>query len=187
MRLLPEQGLFSTDVELLNEAWTAAQVEALIGTLDLAFSGDYLLAETWERLRRAFYFLDNLNAGANIAATFAAAAMGPSHAKTLKELLRSKFGEETWLTLSAEIQDVLRERKRDALAAYLLTRPQPADVPSGKWENTNDLYAYYLLDVEMSACMLTSRLVQDSGSVQLFVQRCFMGLRAARGGAGRRC
>ena len=32
-------------------------------------------------------------------------------------MLRSKFGAETWLTLSTEIQDVLRERKRDALAA----------------------------------------------------------------------
>jgi len=108
--------------------------------------------------------------------TFAAAAMSDAHAKTLKELLRSKFGSETWLTLSAEIQDVLRERKRDTLAAYLLTQPKPADAPSGKWENTNDLYAYYLLDVEMSSCQLTSRLVQASGSVQLFVQRCFMGL-----------
>ena len=52
----------------------------------------------------------------------------------------------------------------------------PLDAPSGKWENTNDLYAYYLLDVEMCSCQLTSRLVQASGSVQLFVQRCFMGL-----------
>jgi hypothetical protein len=53
------------------------------------------------------------------------------------------------------------------------TTPPP---PSGKWESTNDVYAYYLLDVEMSACQLTSRLVQASGSVQLFVQRCHMGL-----------
>ena len=113
-------------------------------------------------------------------------AMSEAHAKTLKELLRSKFGAETWLTLSAEIQDVLRERKRDALAAYLLTQPKPADAPSGKWENTNDLYAYYLLDVEMSSCQLTSRLVQGSGSVQLFVQRCFMGLEPDVESEGRR-
>jgi hypothetical protein len=171
-----EQELFSADIEILNEAWPAAQTQALIAALDLAFPSDYLLAESWERLRRAFYFLENLNAGAEIVRTFAAAAMTFGHAKTLKELLRSKFGEETWLTLSAEIQDVLRERKRDALAAYLLTQPPPDEVPSGKWENTNDLYAYYLLDVEMSACMLTSRLVQGSGSIQLLVQRCFMGL-----------
>lgn len=167
---------FAADAELLNEDWPAADVERLVASLDLLFAADYLLAETWERLRRAFYFLDSLNAGADTAATFAAAAMTEQHAKTLKELLRSKFGAETWLELSAEIQDVLRERKRDALAAFRLTQPQPPDAPTGKWENTNDLYAYYLLDVEMSACQLTSRLVQASGSVQLFVQRCFMGL-----------
>ena len=167
---------FAADVEQMNEAWLAADIETLVASLDLAYPTDYLLAETWERLRRAFYFLGNLNAGTIVVRTFAAATMGPADAKTLKELLRGKFGSEMWLTLSAEIQDALREHKRDALAAYLLTQPEPADAPSGKWENTNDLYAYYLLDVEMTSCQFTSRLVQGSGSVQLFVQRCFMGL-----------
>lgn len=171
---------FSSDVQRLNDAWLAADVEALTTSFDLVYPDDYLLAESWERLGRAFYFLASLNVGADTAKTFADAGMSDTHAKTIKELLRSKFGTETWLTLSAEIQDVLRERKRDALAAYLLTHPlpdpKPADAPSGKWENTNDLYAYFLLDVEMSSCQLTSRLVQASGSVQLFVQRCFMGL-----------
>ena len=167
---------FAADVERVNEAWRAVDVEALTASLDLTYPADYLLAESWERLRRAFYFLDSLNAGAATVKTFAAAAMTSAQAKAIKELLRSKFGAETWVTLSAEIQDVLREHKRDALAAYILTQPKPADAPSGKWENTNDLYAYYLLDVEMSSCQLTSRLVQGSGSVQLFVQRCFMGL-----------
>ena len=167
---------FALDVERLNEAWLAADVEALTASLDLTYPADYLLAESWERLRRSFYFLDNLNGGTDTVKTFAAATMSNTHAQTVKELLRSKFGTETWLTLSAEIQDVLRERKRDALAAYLLTQVKPTDAPTGKWENTNDLYAYYLLDVEMSSCQLTSRLVQGSGSVQLFVQRCFMGL-----------
>jgi len=166
---------FAVDVERLNENWLADDVEALITSLDMTYPANYLLAESWERLRRAFYFLDNLNASANTVKEFAAPAMTDVDAKTIKELLRSKFGVETWLMLSTEIQDVLRERKRDALAAYLLTKP-PAEAPTGKWENTNDLYAYYLLDVEMSSCQLTSRLVQASGSVQLFVQRCFMGL-----------
>lgn len=174
-------AVFAADIERLNENWRAADALSLVGTvsldgaLDLAYPADYLLAESWERLRRAFYYLDTLDAGPDIVKTFAAPAMSDTHAATLKELMRSKFGSETWLTLSAEIQDVLRERKRDALAAYLLTQP-PARPPSQKWENTNDLYAYYLLDIEMSSCQLTSRLVQASGSVQLFVQRCFMGL-----------
>jgi len=167
---------FADDVQLLNEAWTDVNVESLIASLDLAYPNDYLRAENWERLRRAFYFVDSLNVGVETVKDFAAATMTEDHAKTLKELLRSKFGSDTWLTLSAEIQDALRERKRDALAGYLLAKLTPANPPTLKWENTNDLYAYYLLDVEMSSCQLTSRLVQASGSVQLFVQRCFMGL-----------
>jgi len=166
---------FAADVQLLNEDWLALDVVKLTASLDLAYPADYLLAESWERLRRAFYFLDNLNAGTDTVKDFAASTMTVDHAKKIKELLRSKFGAETWLGLSADIQDTLRERKRDALAAYLLTQP-PTDAPTGKWVNANDLYAYYLLDVEMSSCQLTSRLVQASGSVQLFVQRCFMGL-----------
>jgi hypothetical protein len=170
------EQLFAADAALLNEDWPAADVEALVNSLDLLFPSDYLLAESWERLGRAFYFAGKLNAGTDTLKSFAAAAMDETHARALKDLLRSKYGAETWLDLSAEIQDALRERKRDALAAYLLAAPQPVDAPSGKWEDANDLYAYYLLDVEMCSCQLTSRLVQASGSVQLFVQRCFMGL-----------
>jgi len=167
---------FAKDVELLNESWNASDIDKLTQALNITYPANYLLAESWERLRRALYFLDNLNSGVDTVKKFAAVAMSDSEAKTLKELLRSKFGSETWLTLCTEIQDALRERKRDALAAYLLTQSMPTDAPSKKWENTNDLYAYYLLDVEMNSCQPTSRLVQGSGSVQLFVQRCFMGL-----------
>ncbi|MCG7405328.1 neuraminidase-like domain-containing protein [Caballeronia zhejiangensis] len=167
---------FAADVERVNDAWLAANTAALIGAVDLAYPKDYLLAETWERMRRVFYFVDSLNGGVATIKPFAAATMGAVESHTLKGLLRSKFGGDAWLSLSADIQDVLRERKRDALSAYLLSQPKPADAPSGKWENTSDLYAYYLLDVGMCSCQLTSRLVQASGSAQLFVQRCFMGL-----------
>ncbi|SFN35978.1 virulence plasmid A protein [Nitrosospira briensis] len=171
-----DKAAFAADVERLYENWPAADVEALTTSLDLVYPAEFLLAENWERLRRVFYFLGNLNASAGTAQSFAAATMASDHAKTLNKLLHSKLGAETWLILSAEIQDVLRERKRDALAAWLLTQTPPADAPSEKRENMNDLYAYYLLDIEMSSCLLTSRLAQASGSVQLFVQRCFMGL-----------
>jgi hypothetical protein len=169
---------FAADVQLVNDAWNADDVKRLTETLDLTYPDDYLLAENWERLHNAFRFLEKLNAGADKAIIFANPIVGEVESDTLKQLLRSKFGSDSWLTLSTEIQDVLRERKRDALVAWLLHqfKPTTPPPPSGKWENTNDVYGYYLLDVEMSACQLTSRLVQASGSVQLFVQRCHMGL-----------
>jgi hypothetical protein len=101
---------FADDVQLLNGAWAAADVEAIVGLegttglLGLAYPHDYLLAENWERLRRVFYFGESLNAGVDTVKTFAAANMTDGHAKALKELLRSKFGLDAWLTLSAEIR-----------------------------------------------------------------------------------
>lgn len=165
-----------TDVELLNGDWLADDVVALSRLAGLGAPATNLLPDSWERLRLAFYYLDSLNARAATVLSFGAAAMTESNAKVLKNLLNSKFGAETWLPLSADIQDALRERKRDALVSYLLSQKMPSDTPSQKWDNTNDLFAYYLLDVEMTSCLLTSRLVQGSGSIQLFVQRCFMGL-----------
>ncbi|MBV8763151.1 MAG: hypothetical protein JO257_38060, partial [Deltaproteobacteria bacterium] len=167
---------FADDVAAFNDTWSANDVAALVSALDAAYPADYYLAETWARIARAFSFARALAASTATADRFAAATMTDADARVLRDLLRAKFGADTWLSLSAQVQDTIRERKRDALAAYLLAQPQPTDAPSGKWDDTNDLYAYYLLDVEMCSCQLTSRLVQGSGSIQLFVQRCFMGL-----------
>ena len=40
----------------------------------------------------------------------------------------------------------------------------------------DELYAHFLIDVEMDPCMLTSRIVLATSSVQLFVQRCLLNL-----------
>jgi len=167
---------FATDAALLNENWRRIDIEDFVVSTGLGYPADFLLAETWQRILRAYSYCDALNAGMDVVRTFAAPTMTEAHAKALAALLRAKLGPETWLTLATEIQDVLRQRKRDALVAFRLTQPKPADLPIDKWENSNDLYGYYLLDVEMSSCQLTSRLVVGSGSIQLFVQRCFMGL-----------
>ena len=38
------------------------------------------------------------------------------------------------------------------------------------------MFALLLIDVEMCSCMATSRIVQATAAVQMFVQRCFLGL-----------
>src|SRR5262245_4107075 len=45
-----------------------------------------------------------------------------------------------------------------------------------KFRDRADIYAYFLLDVEMSGCFRTSRLVCAHGSLQLYVQRCLLNL-----------
>lgn len=168
---------FALDVETLT-AWPRADVQALTAAnaLTTAYPAGYAKAAAWDRLARCFDLLVRLNAAAPNARALAAPAMTAPTSQTLKQLLRGKYEVDQWLDVSKSVQDGLRERKRDSLVDYLLTEPMPADAPSHKWDNAHDLYAYCLIDVEMCACMETSRIVQATNSVQLFVQRCFMGL-----------
>lgn len=87
----------------------------------------------------------------------------------LRTALKARYDEDTWLGTLKEVTDSVRPLKRDALVAHLLAQ-NPA------LASANDLYDHFLVDVEMCACMPSSRIVQAHGTVQLFVQRCLMGL-----------
>jgi hypothetical protein len=74
----------------------------------------------------------------------------------------------SWPKRARGARDELREKQRDALVSAL--------VGSGEFRDTAELFGHFLLDTEMSACQLSSRVQQAIGSVQLFVQRVFLDL-----------
>ena len=92
---------------------------------------------------------------------------GVAAQRLAQTLLRAKNGT-SYLEAMKPVSDVLRERKRGALADYLITREKLRDV--------NDLYDHYLIDTQMSHCMRTSRLTQAIAAVQLYIQRCLLNL-----------
>src|SRR5204863_1892912 len=59
---------------------------------------------------------------------------------------------------------------------YLTTRPITIGSKVINFIDANDLYAYFLIDVEMQADTLISRMVLAHLAVQLFVDRVFLGL-----------
>src|SRR5262249_16390932 len=80
-----------------------------------------------------------------------------------------------WLVAAKPVNDALREKQRDALVAYILAQPDiVAAEPTIK--DANGLFEYFLIDVEMGACMMTSRIKQAISSVQLFIQRCVLNM-----------
>ena len=70
------------------------------------------------------------------------------------------------------VSDALRNERRDALVAYILHH----DPPAPEIETPDQLYEYFLVDVQMDACMQTSRIRLALSTVQLFVTRCLMNL-----------
>ncbi|KAF3936975.1 hypothetical protein ABW19_dt0208542 [Dactylella cylindrospora] len=129
----------------------------------------YVKPETYEKLDIALGFIRTL--GLDFATTWglAKAVLVPEDVKTLRQALKSKYSPSDWLGVLKAVQDPLRKRKRDALVAYLLA-VNPTMVSS------DDLYDYFLIDTQMGSCMQTSRIVQAHATIQLFVQRCLMGL-----------
>ncbi len=88
----------------------------------------------------------------------------------MKQAVRANYEETRWSKVARPLRDGIRVKQRDALVAAVLaqntgmTRKQLADA--------------LLIDIEMSACMMTSRIKQAIGSVQTFVNRAQLELEA---------
>ncbi|BFU96283.1 MAG: protein of unknown function [Nitrospira sp.] len=105
-----------------------------------------------------------------------AARPGPNDAMLARELLRARSDGHTWLQRLKPISDGLRHKQRDALVAYLIANPPANAVAKGLWRDANDLYEHFLIDPQMSACKVSTRILHAISAVQLFVQRCLMNL-----------
>jgi hypothetical protein len=178
-RLVADAGytseLFGADVEALA-GWTAADVKALADGLDIAYPASYRTSDGWRRLNQCFTVLQAVTGNAPALLALSATQSSPAQDESLRSMLRAQYSETDWLASNKTIQDKLRERKRDSLAAYLFAQGAPANAPNSPWTDLNDLFDYFLIDTQMCSCMPTTRIVQAYAAVQLFVQRCLMGL-----------
>lgn len=98
------------------------------------------------------------------------------HLTSLRKSLMAKMTPDTWREFMQPVNDGLRSRKRNALAAYVCWKSQKDSWYPREFFDSNDLYAYYLIDVEMEPDMSVSRIRQALNSIQQFVQRAELGL-----------
>lgn len=111
-----------------------------------------------------------------------AITMAESHQVILAA--KGKHTEDEWGIIAKPLRDTLRKKQRDALAGFVVSHPDPTNVSNVQiWRNENDLYAFLLIDIEMEACMKTSRIKQAICSVQLYIDRVLLGLEYRNGNA----
>lgn len=166
-------GSFNSQFALVT-GWKQAQVEQLENYFTYTFPAAYRDMNNLAKLETGMQYLLQLQTGVTEIADMIKPQLTADDALLTENIIKAMYDRDTWLTKSGEVQLPIRERKRTALARYLINNP-----PAGeKWNNTNDLYSYYLIDVEMGACEVTTRILQAGLSVQLFVQRCLMQLEA---------
>ena len=148
--------------------WDAAVLTDLNAQFNFALV-DYRAPATYLRLGKAVPLLRRLGLSVASGVGVCKAILAEADALLMRGALKARYQDTEWLGVLQDVQDRLREQKRDALVAYLL-------VTNPDLKSSDDLYDYFLIDVEMSSCMPTSRIVQAHATIQLFVTRCLMGL-----------
>jgi peptidoglycan hydrolase-like protein with peptidoglycan-binding domain len=155
--------------------WGAQEVEELTGAggFNLALE-DFHKGQKAARLRAARALGKRLGVSPQKLFDWARNDPSMAQAQEIKNTLKAKYDTEQWLAVAKPIKDVLRERQRAALVSYLVVNPSL--VGKSHVRDATDLYEHFLIDVEMSACQMTTRVKQAISSAQLFVQRALMNL-----------
>jgi hypothetical protein len=154
--------------------WSAADITSLATRLGLVFPGDYKLPETYDALRRLAAMLEATGGSGAQLVGWGVAAPDETTAVSARSVLKSRYSEADWLQIAPKVMDPIRERRSAALQAYLLAqRDGGGNLVYG---DTDALFDHFLIDVQMSSCEVTTRVVQAYAAIQLFVERCLMGL-----------
>ncbi len=99
-------------------------------------------------------------------------------AEDIQRVVRSRYTLSTWPDVVKPLNDVLRENQKAALISHLLVQDQI------RWLGISDadgLFEFFLIDVQMGPLVETSRIKQAIATVQVYVQRCLLGLEDSYG------
>ncbi len=154
-------------------AWNLDNLTALSGPNGFNLSVSSFQDEVaLRRLHDTFELLEQLGASADQCLSWTKSGLTEIDerkcAQDIKRLVRARSDGAQWPEIAKALNDPLREKQRSALVSYLTLKKGA--------RNADELYDDFLIDVEMSPCMMTTRLKQAISSVQLFIQRCLMNL-----------
>ena len=103
-------------------------------------------------------------------------------AREARDLVRARYDEDRWRAAARPLNDLLRERRKAALNAFVLAMPE---MMMARVTDSGRLFEFFLIDAEMSPCMETSRIVQGIASCQLYCQRVLLNLESPKVPPGR--
>ncbi|MEO8549529.1 MAG: neuraminidase-like domain-containing protein, partial [Kofleriaceae bacterium] len=155
--------------------WDAAQATTLASQLGLQ-DAELRNASGPTRMRDTFLLAQRVGVSIDELVSWATTPTDHAQADDVIRAAKARYDDASWATAAKPITDILRNQRRDALVAYALSDPAMA---TRNVIDENSLFEYFLLDVNMDACMQTSRLKQAISSAQLWVQRCLMNLEPA--------
>ena len=134
-------------------SWRPDDVDAALGVLAVAGDGLRALA-TLRALHRILTMA--VDSGRTVAELVAWTVPDPDAALVddVRAAVQASVDAATFRDTIQSVNDALRNLRRDALVAHILAH----DPPAPGIETADQLYEHFLVDVQMDACMQTSRI-----------------------------
>src|SRR5262249_13154229 len=125
--------------------WHATVIDALTGPQGLGLTlQDFTNENALLRLHSAVTLTKRVSVSADTLFDWAAPGSNVDElanaAQAIKKAVHAKYDEDTWLIVSKQLNDLLRQSQRDALVAYLL--------PQLRMDDPNQLFEFFLIDVQ---------------------------------------
>ena len=163
----------AASVRAIGEYFGLIQDQIVGANRQVTAIGDFANNQGVRRIWEALQLLQiaGIPVASLTASTMIVSAAPPSPdliAANFKNSVKAQYTEANWLPVAQSVFDKLRQKKRDALVAYL--------VQTMNLENSNQLFEYFLVDPGMEPVVQTSRLRLAMSSLQTFVQRCLLNL-----------
>jgi hypothetical protein len=153
--------------------WKDTDLNAALAQLGLTLNSLKTISAL-KRTMQAMELVTTIGYDASLVIDWSTNSPANAQITTIKTTIRQRTDDESWQTTMQSVSDPLRNLRRDALVTYILYHLQPEATVT----NADKLYEYFLVDVQMDACMMTSRIRLALSTVQLFIQRCLMNLEA---------
>lgn len=171
----PAVGAYLTSLSTLT-SWNLSNLQTICGATGLNFNypSDFWNPGTFARIQTALGLLVGLGATAAQLLPWTHGAITLQQANDITTLIKGHFSVPQWPATGKSLRDPLRQQQRDALVSYLVFNSQT--LFGQQFTSPDDLFGYFLIDTQMSACMQTSRIIQATQSVQTFISRCFLNL-----------
>jgi len=151
--------------------WRAADVTQGLAHLALP-AGALQRVDTLRALRRILDFAVTTDQAVADLGTWSVGDPTAAMVTAMRAAIRASLDDDAWRETMQSVNDALRNKRRDALVAYILAH----QIPTPAIQTADELYEHFLVDVQMDACMQTSRIRLALSTVQLFVMRCLMNL-----------
>jgi hypothetical protein len=176
LRAIEKESPLPPTIQKAIVKWKKIDLAQVSATMIQPMKSIKVIQQLWDR----FDWAKKLNVNSDLVDKLKTNDNLAIQSQMLQHAIQSTFNStETWEVNIQDYKNQLSSNKRDALCNYVIFNSALRAKDFG-FEDQEDLYSYFLLDVSMGDCFTLPRIVAATNSLQVYIDRCIMGFEQSK-------